>query len=140
MLAGFSFCLASDTVQGFYFCPAACEPLTSIYSGFSAANAIIPPQRQKRLQGFTVAFPLICPTPAHTMQQPHKPPMHSLFHAGGHTVKCSASTDTTATPDVVQGRAAAYYNKVYKGAGVRPVMDLWQTVPQIANHTSPAGS
>jgi hypothetical protein len=48
-----------DTVQGFYFYPAAGEPLTSIYSGFSDTNVVIPPQRQKRLQGFTATFPLI---------------------------------------------------------------------------------
>ena len=32
-----------------------------------------------------------------------------------------------------------YYNKVYKGAGVRPVIDPCQTVQQIADHASPAG-
>jgi len=35
--------------------------------------------------------------------------------------------DTTATPNAVQGREAAYYNKVYKGAAVRSVMDPCQT-------------
>ena len=33
-----------------------------------------------------------------------------------------------------------YYNNVYKGAGVRPVMDPCQTVQHTADHTSPAGS
>lgn len=55
---------------------------------------IIPPQRKNRSQGFTAAFPLICPIPAHTIQQLHKPLIHRLRHAGGHTVKCSASTNT----------------------------------------------
>lgn len=70
--AGLFFCLASDTVQGLYFCPATYKPQASVYSGFSAINAIIPPQHQKRLQSFTVAFPLIRPIPAHTIQQLHK--------------------------------------------------------------------
>ena len=56
---GFSFVLHLLSVQGFYFCPAAIQPHTSLYGGFSAVHAIIPQQRQKRLQGFTVAFPLI---------------------------------------------------------------------------------
>nr|DAE75249.1 MAG TPA: hypothetical protein [Caudoviricetes sp.] len=109
-----------DTVQGFSFCQAACEPLTSVYSGLSVVHAIIRPKRQNRLHGFTVAFPLICHTPAHAIQQLHKPPIHRLRSAGGHTIKRSISTDTrrTATPDAVQGRVAAYYNKVYKGAAV----------------------
>lgn len=37
--------------------------------------------------------------------------------------------DTNATPDATQVSTAAYYNKVYKGAGVQ----------QIADHASPAG-
>lgn len=81
-------------MQGFSFCPAAYKPRTSVYSGFSAVNAIMQHQRQNSLQGSTGAFPLICPILSHTIQQIHKPPMHHLRHAGGHTVKRSASTDT----------------------------------------------
>lgn len=108
-----------DTLQGFSFCPAARERLTIIYSYLSAVNAIIQPQRQNRLQGFAVSFPLIRPIPARTIQQPHKPPMHRLRHAGGHTVKCSASTDTRYhrhAGTLHRSAQAVYYNKVYKGA------------------------
>lgn len=93
-MAGLFFCLASDTVQGFSFCPAAYRPRTSVYSGFSAIYAIIPPTPQNSTQGFTAAFPFICPIPAHTIQQSHKPLMHHLRHAGGHTIKRSTPTDT----------------------------------------------
>lgn len=55
---------------------------------------IIPPQRKNRSQGFTAAFPLICSIPAHTIQQPHKPPIHYLHSTRGHTIKRSTSTDT----------------------------------------------
>jgi hypothetical protein len=48
-----------DTVQGFYFYPAAYQPHTSVHSGFSAINAIIQPKHQKPLQGFVWAFLLI---------------------------------------------------------------------------------
>jgi hypothetical protein len=64
-----------DTVQGFSFCPAVYQLLTIVYGCLSAVNAIIPPQRQNRLQGFTGAFPLIFPISAHTIRQPHKPPI-----------------------------------------------------------------
>lgn len=83
-----------DTVQGFSFCPAAYQLHTRVYSGFSNVHAIIPQQRQNRLQGFTAAFPLILPIPAHTMQQPHKQTIHRLRHVGGHTLKRSTFTDT----------------------------------------------
>lgn len=122
--AGLFFYLASDTVQGLYFCPATYKPQASVYSGFSAINAIIPPQHQKRLQGFTAAFPLIYPIPAHTTQQPHKPPIHHPRHAGGHTVKCCTSTDTRhyrRTGTLYRAAQPPYYNNVYKS--VPPVMD-----------------
>ena len=120
-MAGLFFPLHLLRVQGFYFCPETYQAHTSVYSGFSDINAIIQPKHHKRLQGFTAVFPSICPIPSHTTQQPHKPPMHRLRHAGGYTVKRRPSTDTrdtTATPDAVQVSTAAYYNKVYKGAAV----------------------
>ena len=79
---------------GLLFCPTAIQPHTNIYSGLCAVNAIIPPQQQNRLQDFTGVFPSICPIPAHTIQQPHKPNIHRLRHVGGHTVKRSTFTDT----------------------------------------------
>ena len=39
-MAGLFFCLASDTVQGFYFCPITYQPRASVYSSFSDINAI----------------------------------------------------------------------------------------------------
>lgn len=103
----------------------------------------IPPQPKKRLQDFVGAFPLIRPIPAHTIQQPHKPPIHRLRHVGWHTVKHRTSSDTryqrhTGTP--YRPAQPPYYNKVYKGATVCPVMDPCQTVQQIADRASPAGS
>lgn len=135
--AGLFFCLASDTVQGLYFCPATYKPQASVYSGFSAINAIIPPQHQKRLQSFTVAFPLIRPIPAHTIQQLHKRLYTACDTPEG--IPSSAAPpqipDTTATPDAVQLSTAAYYNKVYKRAvhaspagQLLPCADRWQVL------------
>lgn len=50
---------------------------------FYAVHAVIPPKHKKRLQGFTEAFPLICPIPARAIQQIHKPTIHRLHHAWG---------------------------------------------------------
>lgn len=87
-----------DTVQGFSFCPAAREPHTSVYSAICIIHAIIQTKRKNRLQGFTAAFPFICPIPAHTIQQPHKPPIRRLRSARGHTVKRCTSTNTRIPP------------------------------------------
>lgn len=141
--AGLFFCLASDTVQGLYFCPATYKPQASVYSGFSAINAIIPPQHQKRLQSFTVAFPLIRPIPAHTIQQLHKrlytacdtpegipssaaPPHIPRYHR--RAVRC---TGQHSRPIIIR------YIRVQRCA---PVIDPCQTVQHIADHASPAGS
>nr|DAE34353.1 MAG TPA: hypothetical protein [Caudoviricetes sp.] len=53
----------------------------------------------------------------------HKPPMHHLRHAGGHTVKCSTSSVYQIPPPrrtLYRSAQPPYYNKVYKGAAVRP--------------------
>lgn len=96
--AGLFFCLASANGAWFLFCPAAIQSHTSVYSSFSVVHAIIQPKRQNRLQGFTVAFPLIRQIPAHTIQQPHKSPIHQLCHVRGHTVKRSIFIDTQIQP------------------------------------------
>jgi hypothetical protein len=83
-----------DTVQGFCFARRRISQAQAFTAAFLPSMQIIRQKRQNRLQGFTAAFPLICPIPAHTTQQPHKPPTRQLRHAGGHTVKRSTSTDT----------------------------------------------
>nr|DAQ60264.1 MAG TPA: hypothetical protein [Caudoviricetes sp.] len=58
-MAGLFFCLASDTVQGFYFAKLQYSHIQAFTAAFLPSMQFIPQQRQKRLQGFTVAFPLI---------------------------------------------------------------------------------
>lgn len=128
-------------MQGFYFCPAARKPHTSVYSGLFAAHAIIPQQRKKRLQSFTVVFSLILSIPAHTIQQPHKPPIHHLRHAEWHTVKRSTFTNTQISPPYrtlsrsAQPLIIIRYIMVQRRA---LVIDPYQAVQQTANHASPA--
>ena len=130
-MAGLFFCLASDTVQGFYFALLQYNPIQTFTVAF-VPSMQLPPQQQNRLQDFTGVFPSICPISAHTIQQPHKPPIYRLHHVGGHTVKRSTSTDAQIPPPrrtLYRSTQPPYYNKVYKGATVR----------HIANHASPAG-
>ena len=128
-------------MQGFYFCPATYELPTSVYSGFYSVHAIIQPKCQNRLQGFTAAFPLICPIPAHTIQQPHKPPIHRLFHAGGHSVKRCTCTDTRYYRHA--GRYTSQHSRpiiirYIRVQGCAPVMDSCQAVQHTTDHASPA--
>lgn len=141
--AGLFFCLAPAEGAGLLFCPYTIHPHTSIYSAFCIVHAVIPPTPQNSAQGFTWAFPLIRPIPAHTIQQSHKPPIHHLRHVGGHTVKRNTSTNTKTQPPrrtLYRSAQPPYYNKVYKGAAVRTVMDPCPAVQHSADHASPAPS
>ena len=139
-LAGLFFCFASAEDAKLLFCPATIQPHTSVYSVFSVVHAIIQQKRQNRLQDFAAAFLSICHVPAHTIQQPHKPTMHRLCHAGGHTGRRSTSTNTRYHR--YAGRCTGQHSRpiIIMYIRVRPVMYLCQTVQRIADHASPAGS
>lgn len=140
--AGFFFCLASAEGAGLLFCPYTIHPHTSIYSAFCVVHAVIPPTPQNSTQGFAKAFPVICPTPAHAIQQEHKPPIRRLCSAGGHTVKRCTSTNT----QIPAPRRTLYSSKqlpiIIRYIRVQrcaPVMNPCQTVQHSADHASPAG-
>lgn len=140
---GFSFALHLLRVQGFYFALLQYSPIQAFTARFVQLMQVIPPTPQNSAQGFTGAFPLICPIPAHTIQQIHKPPIRQLRHAGGHTVKHSTSTDTRShrRAERCTGQHSRpiiiMYIRVQRCA---PVIDPYQAVQQTANHASPAGS
>lgn len=128
-----------DTVQGFSFCPAVREPHTSVYSAICIIHAIIQTKRKNRLQGFTAAFPFICPIPAHTIQQPHKPPIRRLRSARGHTVKRCTSTNTRIPPPRLTLYRAGQPPIIIRYIRVRrcaPVVDPCQTVQHITDRAS----
>lgn len=130
-----------DTVQGFYFCPATIQPNTSVYSTLCIIHAIIPPKRQNRLHGFTAAFPLICAIPAHTIQQPHKPPIRTCTPLDGTPSSATPAPipDTTAAPVAVQVNAAPP-PIIIRYIRVRPVIDPCPAVQHGADHASGSGS
>ena len=140
-MAGFFFCLASLHGAGLLFllscntapykrlqCVLCClcsytahatKPRAGLYRGFSC-NLSHSTARDTRPKQAAI----IPPTPRWSV----------YTHPDG----LQPIPDTTATQDAAQLNAAAYYNKVYKGAGVRPVIDPCQTVQHSADHASPA--
>lgn len=50
-MTGLFFCLASDTVQGFSFCPAAYKPRTSVYSALCIIHTIYTARTSKAFTG-----------------------------------------------------------------------------------------
>lgn len=116
---------------------------TSVYSAIYAVHAELyhlgVKSVYKALQGLFRLFAPFCAChPA-----AHFAMLYILQGAGGHTSKRSASTDTrdtTAAPE----RCAAHHSRPIIIRHIRvqrraPVMDLCQTVQQIADHASPAG-
>lgn len=94
-MAGLFFCLASAEGAGLFFLPGGVQAkYKRLQHVLCSPCRVIQHTLQNSSHGFTGAFPLICPIPAHTIQQTHKPPIHRLRHAGGHTVKRCTSTDT----------------------------------------------
>lgn len=133
----FLFALHLLRMQGFYFCPAAIQPHISVYSGLSSVDAIYKAKTKNRSLGFAWAFPLICPIPAHNntadTQAAYTPPA-PRWRAYRQAQHLQHIPDTTATPDAVQGCAATYYNKVYKGAAVRT---CYRSISSGAAHRRP---
>lgn len=89
---------------GLFFCPDAIQPHTSVYSGFCAVNAIIPPTPQNSTQGFTVDFPAITPIQPPQIPDRQKRLLYHLRHAGA-----SASTRTPCTDTRYHRHAGTLY-------------------------------
>ena len=128
-MAGLFFCLASTRCRAFIFALLQYSQIQAFTALFVSSMQFIPPEHQNRLQGFAAVFPLIFPVPAHTIQQPHKPPMHRLHHTRGHTIKRSTSTDTRYRRNT--GHCT--------GQSSRPIIIRYIRVQHTANHASPAG-
>ena len=128
-------------MQGFYFCPAAVQPHTSVYSAFCAVNAIIPPTQQNSAQGFTSAFPVICPILQPIIQDRHKRLQYHTRHAGAHHSAAAPPAHTRYHRHA--GRCTGQHSRpiiirYIRAQRCAPVIDPCQTVQHIADHASPA--
>lgn len=125
-MAGFFFCLASAEGAGLFFCPAKIQPNTSVYSAFCSVHASYTTHATKQCTRLYRRFSGYLPCFAAIVWR-----CIQLYHTACATLDARTLCRPAQPP---------YYNKVYKGAAVRPAMDPCQTVQQIADHASPAGS
>lgn len=132
-----------DTVQGFYFYPAAYQPHTSVHSGFSAINAIYTAQTSKAFTGLCmgVSVDLTHSSARNTAatQADYTPPA-PRWSVSQH--RSTSSVYQIPTPrrtlhSLAQPPIIIRYIRVQ---GCAPVMDPCQTVQHTADHASPAGS
>ena len=129
-------------MQGFYFCPAAVQPHTSVYSAFCAVRANLYRTRyktaHKALQGI---FLQLCPLNS---------PRHQTDTSGYNTAcatleRITASQHLQYIPDTRRhaGRYTGQHSRpiiirYIRAQRCAPVIDPCQTVQHIADHASPA--
>lgn len=136
-MAGLFFCLASAEGAGLLFCPVAIQPNTSVYGGFYAIHAVIPPTPQNIAHGFTGVFPTIAPAQPPANTRPTQAAIMPPAPRWSVPQRRSASgTYQIPAPHRTLYNLAQppYYNKVYKGATVRP---CYRSMPDGATHRRP---
>lgn len=125
-MAGLFFCLASAEGAGLLFCHFAIQPHASVYSVFCAVNAIYTTNATKHRTGLYKRFS--CNLPHSTAYNTRPTQAAIIPPVPRWSVSQRRNTSSTyqiQAPhrDAIQVSAAAYYNNVYTGAAVRPL--LW---------------
>lgn len=116
-MTGLFFCLAPAEGAWLLFCPAAIQPHTIVYSAFFAVHASYIANAAKQRTGLysVISGNLPCFT---AIIYVHPAILHHLRHAGR----------------LYRSAQPPYYNKVYKGAAVRP---CYRSMPDCAAHRRP---
>ena len=117
-MAGLFFCLASSEGAGLLFCPAAIQPNTSVYSAFCAVHAVYTTSAAKQRAGLYGG--ISC----------------DLTHSTTCDTRPTQAAIIPPVPRRTLYRPAQppYYNKVYKGARVRP---CYGSMPNSAAYRRP---
>lgn len=129
---GFSFALHLLRVQGFYFALLQCSPIQAFTADFASFMQLYHPRYKtvhRALQGLFLLFAVFCRCRVSGASSYTAPPA-PRWDVSQRRSTSSAHQIPAPRRDAVQLSTAAYYNKVYKGAGVQ----------QIADRASPEGS
>lgn len=141
-MAGLFFCLASVEGARLLFCSAAIQPHTSVYSAFCSVNAVYAAHATKQRTGLYRSIFCDCTnsTAANTR------PTQAAIIPPAPRWNISQRPDRLRRYQIPPPRRTlcrpvqpSYYNKVYKGARVRPVMDTCQTVQHTTDRARLAG-
>lgn len=136
-MAGLFFCLAPAEGAGLLFCPAAIQLHASLYSAFFAVNAVYTAHVSKQRTGICSGVSVDCAYLTITDTRPTKaaiiPP---ATRWSTYTRPDGLHRYQIPTPRRTLYRSAQppYYNKVYKGAEVRP---CYRSMPDSAAHRRP---
>lgn len=131
-------------MQGFYFCPATYQPRTSACNGLSAIHAINYTATMQK--AFTGLYMCVSGNLTHSTAYNTRPakaditPPATRWRAYRQALHLHRYPIPPPRRTLYRAVQPPYYNKVYRGAAVRPVMGQCQTAQHIADHASPAGS
>ncbi len=150
-----------DTVQGFSFCLAACEPLTSIYSSLSVIHANYTPKTPKPFaelySGVSVDLPYSSTHNIAATQTAYAPPA-PRWRAYRQALHLRRYQTPPPLRTLYRSTQPPYYNKVYKDAVTRPFYEthirqcsiaqtmparrlaIWHRSAVMAHRVSPAPS
>ena len=123
LVAGLFFCLASAEGAGLLFCPVTIQPHTIVYSAFCIVNANYTDRAAKQHTGLYRRFSRNLYRSAAADTRPTQAVIMPPAPCWGASHRSSVSSVyPIPTPRRTLYRSAhtAYYNKVYKGAAVRP--------------------
>lgn len=125
-MAGLFFCLASAEGAGLLFCLDATQPNTSVYSAFCAVHASYTDNDTKQCAGLYSGFSCDCArSTAHDTRptQTDITPPAPRWSTSQRRSTSSAYQIQAPRRTLHSSAQPPYYNKVYKGAAVRPM--LW---------------
>ena len=136
--AGLLFCLASAEGAGLFFLPGGVSATHKrVYSGLFVFRAIYTATEPKPFTGLysgvSVDLPYSIAHNTAVTQAAYAPPVprRMAYHQAQHPHRYQTPPPNR---DAVQVSTAVYYNKVYKGAGVRPCRG---SMPDSATHRRP---
>ena len=141
--AGLFFCLASAESAGLLFFLVAMQPHTSVYSGIFVTHANYTATTPKSFTGlYSGVSAGLTRSSAHNTaatQTAYIPPA-SRWRAYRQAQHLHRYQIPPPRRTLYRPTQPPYYNKVYKGAAMRPFMDPCQTVQHSADHASGGGS
>lgn len=134
MWPGFSFALHPLRVQGFYFALLQCIHIQAFTASFAPSMQLYRTCRKTAHRALQRLFLRFAPFNRPQIPDRHKNAACATLERITAPGRAQPIPDTAATPDAIQVSTAAYYNKVYKGAAVRP---CYRSMPDSAAYRRP---
>jgi hypothetical protein len=139
-MAGLFFCLASDTVQGFYFAKLQYSHIQAFTAAFLPSMQIYTTTTPKAFTGLYSGVPVDLTYSNERNTAATQAAYTNLHPAGWHTVKRCTCTDTRYYRHTGSCTGQRSLPIIIRYIRVRPVIDPCPAVQHSADHANPSGS